>query len=93
MMDSKNKEERLAMEEAKNAERVISSRGKHAMLFGHQLQLQHVKSEKYLTINALKIAEQDRECMKLTLSTGSVASYFAINPVYRIQSQVRNSRH
>lgn len=88
LLDSQNKEERFAEEEQKNESIAKDSLGNYAMLFGGRLQLQHVKSGKYLTIESHAIAEKDRECMGLSLTSGSPSSYFTITPVYRIQSEV-----
>ena len=58
----------------------------NALQFGQTVQLQHVKSGKYLTAAATEVAEEDPECMRCELDNGSEASHFEIVPVWRIQS-------
>jgi hypothetical protein len=55
--------------------------------FGQVVQLEHVKSGKYLTAGTTEVAEQDPECMRCQLDNGSAASHFEVLPVWRIQSE------
>ena len=55
------------------------------LTFGLVVQLQHVKSGKFLTAQSTQVADDDPECMRCELDAGSGASHFEVAPVWRIQ--------
>jgi len=55
--------------------------------FGQVVQLQHVKSGKFLTASTSAVASRDQECMSLSLEQGSDHSQFQLVSKYRIQSE------
>eukprot|EP00937_MAST-01D_sp_MAST-1D-sp2_P006329 g6329.t1 len=66
----------------------VHGHGRGALLhFGQTVQLQHVKSGKYLCASATKVASRDAECMQLTLADSSESSQFEIVSVLRIQTE------
>ncbi|KAF0686010.1 Aste57867_22164 [Aphanomyces stellatus] len=57
------------------------------VLYGQTIQLQHVRSSKYLTSRVKTLADVDKTCMKVTLADdGSTKCWFTFLPRYKTRS-------
>eukprot|EP01034_Spumella_vulgaris_P036426 gene36426-44929_t len=60
----------------------------NVVCFGDTIQLLHLKSKKYVTVRPNDLARDERENMKVTLSTdGSVYSWIKIMPKFKINRE------
>jgi hypothetical protein len=85
-LDKQNMENRLNEEEGKNRLKLELHRGPDfPLLHGQKIQLQHQKSGLFLSLDSQSVAQNDPECMKITLQEGSEASYFRVAGLYKIQ--------
>jgi len=79
--------ERATREEKENASLLLRS-GSEPLLFGQILQLQHVKSGKFLTMASKKVAIVQKDCLAVELSElGSEASWFEISPRFKANNE------
>ncbi|KAJ1435564.1 inositol 1,4,5-trisphosphate/ryanodine receptor-domain-containing protein [Ochromonadaceae sp. CCMP2298] len=67
---------------------VMKSKTGNVLYFGETIQLMHVKSGKFITVRPADLARDERENMKVTLSTdGSVMSWLKVMPRYKINRE------
>jgi Inositol 1,4,5-trisphosphate/ryanodine receptor/MIR domain len=56
--------------------------------YGQAIQLQHVKSGKFVTITVKEIAELEKHCLKVTLDEdGNEGSCFVVSPRFKVRSE------
>eukprot|EP01051_Picozoa_sp_SAG22_P004810 SAG22_NODE_268_length_13300_cov_161.222862_3_plen_2875_part_00 len=56
-----------------------------AVKFGSYVQLRHVKSGLFLTMNPRLVAARERDCMQVQLQEGDVESAFCMRPKYKLR--------
>jgi hypothetical protein len=60
------------------------------ILYGHIIQLQHVVSGKFITLDRRNVADRERDCLKVTLKEGgSPDSWFRVSLCARRPAQAR----
>jgi len=80
-------ERSMKNEKALNEQYMKSSVG-NTIQYGSVIQLLHVKSQKYLTVEPNQVAEQERENLRVHLSEfGSSLSWFTVMPCYKIDRE------
>jgi hypothetical protein len=85
-LEQRNRDEKTNAAEIKNAAMMAKHMGKQYPLhYNDKVQLQHMKSSKFLTLQENSVAELDPMCLKLFLSEGTEGSLFAIMGLYKIQ--------
>jgi hypothetical protein len=86
-LEQRNRDEKTREAETKNAGIMASHMGKqYPMHYNDKVQLQHVKSSKFLTLQEnCPVADLDPMCLKLFLSTGTEGSLFQIIGLYKTQ--------
>jgi hypothetical protein len=77
---------RVAESEQNAASKQLKRGQNYPLLYGNKIQLQHVRSSKYLTLDGSHTAEEDAECMRISLGTGSKAAFFQLVGLYKIQA-------
>jgi hypothetical protein len=67
---------------------VMRNKTGNVLCFGDTIQLYHLKSKKYVTVRPNDLAREERESMRVSLSTdGSVMSWIKIMPKYKINRE------
>jgi hypothetical protein len=82
-------EMRADRETEKNVEKLSNSQLQGVPVhYGQTVQLQHVKSSKFLTLSARMLADVEKECMRLSLSEGgNMGSWLKLMPRFRFRSE------
>lgn len=81
-----HEEEKVQKEEKRNEELINETGLGSGIGYGQVMQLQHVKSGKFLSLQSRTLADQDKECMMLRLiEKGDEESWFRFEPRFKIR--------